>query len=618
MEVPLSDPRILSFWRKYGPTHKHVTSCCEQLFGALCESMDAMLSKQATSPTEHEIGNLIQTLEQGFSRNEASFKSLLASETQKLEGALSLKLDEHASSTIHELKSTIHQEHTTFLQKYDDTVTSLSHLIESNGASINQHITTSNGTVREMLQSNAITLFESSQKQASDMITQFKLFSDNMRLFEQRIESQLASQPSHTSISSLLEQHKQSHTASYNQLATNISTYVETQIRQLLQQVASSTTSATMADALHPLEERIRSEISALRASMPTTSSDTSVALKHISDNLQSFLSKFQSLECSSSVIHSLSDMTTKEISLIREALASIKTQNDSLDKHITALEAAAAAAASKQSTKTKGTESELMLYTLLTDRLLSRDGYSVEHIAGKSHACDILVSHNEYPDVRIECKSHGEHNGAKVKASEVCKFKRDLQSSNDHGIMISFHSGIAGISSGIDIHQLPTGKFAFFISNSGYDADLVITCLNVIYKLHKWTEMNSSLVSVSSETVSEIKRIVTKETERLNEVKRRLKESLDILGDMSLSSIEALLLGNQMRHKEAPAPNSQPSVSKNSSMQPTTSNREPINITPSTPRKKESVYCPRCGRGFENSRGLAKHAYTCNKTNAR
>lgn len=143
-----------------------------------------------------------------------------------------------------------------------------------------------------------------------------------------------------------------------------------------------------------------------------------------------------KNVEHQTSLLDHMLRSTSHDISTMRDSLTSMKAKYESMESSLSNIHM-------KSSTKSKGTEGELRVFDMLSERLLSRDGYIVEHVAGKSHACDIIIKHTSHPDVRIECKSHGEHTGMKIKACEVSKFKRDLQYTNDHGIFLSFHSGI-------------------------------------------------------------------------------------------------------------------------------------------------------------------------------
>lgn len=301
----------------------------------------------------------------------------------------------------------------------------------------------------------------------------------------------------------------------------------------------------------------------------------------------------------SSITMRSLLSTTNNDIAQLRDMITSMQTQYNTLEARITQSQ--------QQSTKAKGTEGELRLYHLLTDRLLTRDGYTVTHIAGRAHACDIIVKHESHPNIRIECKAHGEHNGMKVNSSEVAKFKRDLQETNDHGIFISFHTAIAGISSGIDIHQLPTGKFAFFISNQSFDADLVVTCMHLIYKLHKWTTDRNESVCISSDTLLQIKTLLLKQAENVSDIKRRLRESLDILNTMNLSGIETLLLGNKVDDKKS----KDAVVVQKVSNEPVLASMESSATSPVSQHIPDDV-CPWCKKTFNGAKGVALHQGRC------
>jgi hypothetical protein len=67
-------------------------------------------------------------------------------------------------------------------------------------------------------------------------------------------------------------------------------------------------------------------------------------------------------------------------------------------------------------SNKIKGSNGENDIYNLLSEKLMTRDGYITEQVNGLSHSCDILIKCKNKPDIRIESKAHGINNGEKDK----------------------------------------------------------------------------------------------------------------------------------------------------------------------------------------------------------
>jgi len=106
------------------------------------------------------------------------------------------------------------------------------------------------------------------------------------------------------------------------------------------------------------------------------------------------------------------------------------------------------------------GSIAEDTLYNLLSEKLMLRDGFSVTKVNGKSHSCDILVQREDFPDISIESKAHGQNTGEKVRTKEIEKFERDLHELDNHGIFVSIYNEIVGKGS-LEIKQLPNAKFA-------------------------------------------------------------------------------------------------------------------------------------------------------------
>lgn len=66
-------------------------------------------------------------------------------------------------------------------------------------------------------------------------------------------------------------------------------------------------------------------------------------------------------------------------------------------------------------SQRIKGQVGESKLFDVLSERLTARDNYSIDTVNGQAHACDLNIKKLGCPDVRIECKAHGEQTGEKV-----------------------------------------------------------------------------------------------------------------------------------------------------------------------------------------------------------
>ena len=128
---------------------------------------------------------------------------------------------------------------------------------------------------------------------------------------------------------------------------------------------------------------------------------------------------------------------TSNEETKIRlSTLAS--TTNEKLQEILTQL--------SRQATHTaKGKYGEDKLYSLLCERLTSREDYTVSMVCGQAHNCDMNVKRIGHPDIRIESKAIGENTNEKVRTCAVEKFRNDLLSTDSHGIFVSLYSGIVG-----------------------------------------------------------------------------------------------------------------------------------------------------------------------------
>lgn len=228
------------------------------------------------------------------------------------------------------------------------------------------------------------------------------------------------------------------------------------------------------------------------------------------------------------------------------EAMSQLNAHTQSLSHKVDEVDKRMLARHVKQdnSNQMKGAGGEGKLIDMLSDKLLVRDGYKIHHVSGAAHSCDILIQKMNHPDVRIEVKAHAD----KVRYKEVEKFKNDLHMLDNHGIFVSLHSGIVGVSD-FEIEQQPKGKFAVYLSKNNFDIDVIVSMVLLLYRLDvlsKKEEDNGKGVRVSHETLTYIKEQMKEHMVKLQVVKSHLKESITILGNIQLDTIEKLLLAPQ------------------------------------------------------------------------
>ena len=258
---------------------------------------------------------------------------------------------------------------------------------------------------------------------------------------------------------------------------------------------------------------------------------------------------------------------STQDIGAIRADTAQLTTRVESL--LMTTVKNA-------NSTKIKGADGEERLFSMLCERLKSRDGYAVERVGGHSHSCDIVIKREEFPTVRVESKAHGQGTNEKVRHKEVEKFQRDLLQANNHGIFVSLHSGIVGIGN-VEVQQLPNGKFAVYLAHNNYDIDAVLDMLQLVYKLDsivsQGTSADNGELRVSSEGMTRIKSYLQDYTNKIASIKMHMRDSISLLNEIHFDMIETVLMGQ---------------------------------------REKTKHPCERCGKAFESIKGQQAHARRC------
>lgn len=190
------------------------------------------------------------------------------------------------------------------------------------------------------------------------------------------------------------------------------------------------------------------------------------------------------------------------------------------------------------RSASKKGQDGERDIFDLLSDKLPSRNGYVIESVRGVVNNCDIVVKCDGYENIHIDVKNY--EAGGKIRTSVVEKFRNDLIGLNTSGIMISLWSGIVS-KSDIEIEQLPTGKFAIYLSNTGNNVDVLVEFVYLLHKLEKM--LSSDGVLISSDTLENIRNIVIENVKKMGEIRTHLTKSISILNDMNISAINQLIM---------------------------------------------------------------------------
>jgi hypothetical protein len=259
---------------------------------------------------------------------------------------------------------------------------------------------------------------------------------------------------------------------------------------------------------------------------------------------------------------------------LDRKEIENVILANDKmvlvLDR-ISSLEAKLDTFSTSRSANKKGQDGEREIFELLSDKLPSRNGYNVESVRGVVNNCDIIVRCDGYENIHIDVKNY--ECGGKIRTNIVDKFRSDLIGLNTSGIMISLWSGIVSKSE-IEIEQLPTGKFAVYLSNTGNNADRLVEFIYLLHKLEKLYVSDGMMMS--SETLTRIRNIVSDNLRRINDIRTHLTTSISILNEMNISSINQLIMNAE--HKE-----------------------------PETVSDQNPTMCPRCKKTFSTR-------YKCNQ----
>jgi hypothetical protein len=233
---------------------------------------------------------------------------------------------------------------------------------------------------------------------------------------------------------------------------------------------------------------------------------------------------------------------TRSDLATVTTGVASVETRLANADL-----------AKAKKGTR-KGSDAEDQLYDLLTARLKARDGFDVEQTNGQTASCDILVKKISAPDIRVECKAHGQGTGEKVRHSEVLMFQRDLAQTHSHGIFISLYSDIVGIGN-FELQQLLTGKFAVYLSKLNFDVEPVIEMIHLLYKLDTLVTRSSSdddadsddepVINVTATDMARVQEYLKDYAMTVAGAKQHMRTAIRQLGDLDFDKIAKMLLAN-------------------------------------------------------------------------
>lgn len=189
----------------------------------------------------------------------------------------------------------------------------------------------------------------------------------------------------------------------------------------------------------------------------------------------------------------------------------------------------------------TKGSATEQIVFDRLSELLQHSDGYDVIKDSGKAQSGDITIRHKNHNPILVEVKCYSK----KVPQSEIKKFYRDLESTNRHGLFVSLTSHITGIKH-FEVQQLPSSRFAVFLSKNEFDMDNIESAIKLLYKLEslmKNVRGETCEIRFSTEQLCSIQRIMSDQTIKLNEAKHHLKQVSRCLEDICLKQVMNILM---------------------------------------------------------------------------
>lgn len=351
-----------------------------------------------------------------------------------------------------------------------------------------------------------------------------------------------------------------------------------------LQQLLEHNTDSTIDFKLSTITNSWNSKIDLLLSDIRKL--DDTIITNGSSSNIKTVLSELlKDIEKQHIAINTTMSLIRDDIRTNTSDISNIKSDNSEIKHTINSNDKQSTIELTKLSNNStnKGALAEQKIFNLLINHLPPDHGYNVLKTGHLPHSCDFLLTCDNHPDVRLECKDYSNT----VPQTEVDKFIHDLHSCNNHGIFISLYSSISNKPL-FDFEQLSNGKFAIYLSNNQYNYKIIIRMLRILYKLDSIiSTKNNSNITISPDNILLIQKQIHSFNDTVSSIHTNLKHTLELVDTLTLNTIQQILL-NQL-----------PDIDKSS-------------IT--TPPIKTTFTCDKCGLIVKNNSGLVSHRRKCTK----
>jgi len=230
-----------------------------------------------------------------------------------------------------------------------------------------------------------------------------------------------------------------------------------------------------------------------------------------------------------------------------------------------------------------KGRDTE-ELFLIMLQRDLPMHEITAVPSRNQKGRMDITISRDGYPSILVDSKDYT----STVGKSEVEKFERDILLSENHGIMISPHSGIVNRRH-FQITMVG-GCLGVYLCNTGMDTTDLVNAVNIIYDIHSTMSVEKEKgVLLSTANLDKINGIIAENMATLASVKSHLSLAESQCAKITFTSIRQLL-----------------GIGSSTSTLP----------LPSVPSSSEGgVTCDGCSRSFASGKSLSNHRRHCQWT---
>jgi hypothetical protein len=163
---------------------------------------------------------------------------------------------------------------------------------------------------------------------------------------------------------------------------------------------------------------------------------------------------------------------------------------------------------------------------------------HQVNIISKNNYSMDILLRHKEYCDILFEIKTHK----SIVGKDNIDKYIRDIEIKKKHSIFISLFSGINEISEDFHLKIYKNKYISIYLSNNNFNIDKIKQATNLIYSLSEIMEYRNDDITINSEKMVKINKLISEFNNNINELKELNRQMKNNIEKLNINNMKLLL----------------------------------------------------------------------------